>query len=216
MIFILKVTYFRVKYNIQNDWKYHSLYIHIIFLWLLPQNVRPPCPLPTPGIYPKLMSIESVMPSNHLILYHSLLLLPSIFPSLRVFSDESALCIRWPKYWSFSFNISPSNEHLGLISFRMDWLDLLAVHRTLKSLLQHHSSKSSIFRHSAFFTVQLSHPYMTTGKTIALTRQTFVGEVMSLLFNMLSRLVITFLPRSKCLSFHGCSHHLQWFWSPEK
>ena len=138
------------------------------------------------------------MPSNHLILCHPLLL-PSIFPSIRVFSNESALRIKWPKYWSFSFNISPSNEHPGLISFRMDWLDLLAVQGTLKSLLQHHSSKPSILRHSAFFTVQLSHPYMTTGKTIALTRQTFVDKVMSLLFNMLSRLVITFLPRSKRL-----------------
>ena len=140
------------------------------------------------------------MSSNHLlILCHPLLLLPSIFPNIRVFSNESALCIRWPKYWSFSFNISPSNEHPGLISFRMDWLDLLAVQRTLKSLLQHHSSKASILWHSAFFMVQLSHPYVTTGKTIALTRRTFVGKVMSLLFNMLSRLVITFLPRSKRL-----------------
>ena len=145
------------------------------------------------------MSIVSVMPSNHLILCRPLLLLPSIFPSSRVFSNESALHIRWPKYWSFSFNISPTNEHPGPISFRMDWLDLLAVQGTLKSLLQHHSSKASILQHSAFFTVQLSHPYMTTGKTTALTRQTFVGKVMSLLFNMLSRLVITFLPRSKRL-----------------
>jgi len=145
---------------------------------------------------PKPMSIESVMPSSHLILCHPLLLLPSIFLSNRVFSNESALRIRWPKYWSFSFNISPSNEHPGLISFRMDWLDLLAVQGTLKSLLQHHSSKASILQCSAFFIVQLSHPYMTTGKTIALTRWTFVGKVMSLLFNMLSRLVITFLPRS--------------------
>ena len=148
---------------------------------------------------PKRMSIESVMPSNNLILCHPLLLPPSIFPSIKVFSDESALCIRWPKYWSFSFNISPSNEHPGLISFRIDLLDLLAVQRTLKSLLQHHSSKASVLRHSAFFIVQLSYPYMTTGKTIALTRWTFVGKVMFLLFNMLSRLVITFLPRSKCL-----------------
>ena len=139
------------------------------------------------------------MPSNHLILCHPLLLLPSIFPSIRVFSNESALWIRWPKYWSFTFNISPSNEHSRLISFRMDWLDLLAVQGTLKSLLQHHSSKASIIRRSAFFIVQLSHPYMTTGKTIALTRWTFAGKVMSQLFNMLSRLVITFLPRSKCL-----------------
>ena len=140
----------------------------------------------------KLMSIESVMPSNHLIFCCPLLLLPSIFPSIRVFSSESTLCMRWPKYWSFSFSIIPSKEHPGLIYFRMDWLDLLAVQGTLKSLLQHHSSKASILRHSAFFTVRLSHPYMTTGKTIALTRWTFVGKVMSLLFNMLSRLVINF------------------------
>ena len=145
---------------------------------------------------PKLMSIDWVMPSNHLILCHPLLLPPSIFPSIRVFSKESALRIRYPKYWSFSFNISPSNEPSGLISFRMDWLDLLAVQGTLKSLLQYHSSKASILRCSAFFIVQLSHPYTTTGKTIALIRWTFVGKVMSVLFNMLSRLVITFLPRS--------------------
>jgi len=143
------------------------------------------------------MSIESVMPSKHLILCCPLLLLLSIFPSIRVFSNESALCIRWPKYWSFTFNISPSNEHPGLISFRMDWLDLLAVQGTLKSLLQHHSSKASILQPSTFIIVQLSHPYITTGKTIALTRRTFVGKAMSLLLNMLSRLVITFLPRSK-------------------
>ena len=136
------------------------------------------------------------MPSNHLILCHPLLLLPSIFPSIRVFANESALCIRWPKYWSFSLNISPSNEYSGLISFRIDWLELLAVQGNLKSLLQHHSSKASTLQHSAFFIVQLC---MTTGKTIALTRRTFVGKEMSLLFNMLSRLVITFLPRSKCL-----------------
>ena len=140
-----------------------------------------------------------MMPSNHLILCRPLLLLPSIFPSIRVFSSESALHIRWPKYWSFSFNISPSNEHWGLISFRIDWLDLREVQGTLKSLLQHHSSKASILWGSAFFIVQLSHPYMATGKTIALTRQTFVGKVMSLLFNTLSSLVITFLPRSKHL-----------------
>ena len=144
------------------------------------------------------MPIELVMPSSHLILCCPLLLLPPIPPSIRVFSNESALCIRWPKYWSFSFSISPSNEHPGLVSFRMDWLDLLAVQGTLKSLLQHHSSKASVLRCSAFFTVQLSHPYMTTGKTIALTRQTFVGKVMSLLFHMLSRLVIT-LVLHKCL-----------------
>ena len=159
----------------------------------------------TPGLpvhhqlpeFTQIMSIESVMPSNHLILCWPLPLLPPIPP--RVFSNESALCMRWPKYWSFSFSISPSNEHPGPISFRMDWLDLLTVQGTLKSLLQHHSSKTSILRHSAFFIVQLSHPYMTTGKTIALTRRTFVGKVMSLLFNMLSRLVITYLPRSKRL-----------------
>ena len=139
------------------------------------------------------------MPSNHLILCHPLLLLPSIFPSIRVSSNESALHIGWPKYWSFSFSISPSNEYSGLISIRMDWLDLLAVQGTLKSLLQHHSSKESILQHSAFFIVQLSHPYMTTGKTIALTRWTFVGKVVSLLFNMLSKFFIAFLPRSKRL-----------------
>ena len=144
----------------------------------------------------KFMSIKSVMTSNHLILCRSLLLLPSIFPRIRVFSNESALHIRWPKNWSFSFNISPSNDHPGLISFKMDWLDLFAVQGTLKSLLQHHNSKASILRHSAFFIVQLSHPYMISGKSTALTRQTFVGKVMSLLFNMLSRFVIAFLPRS--------------------
>ena len=149
----------------------------------------------------KLTSIESVMPSNHLILYSPLLLLPPIPPSIRVLYNESTLPMRWPKYWSFSFSVSPSKEHPGLISSRMDWLDLLAVQGTLKSLLQHHSSEASILRHSAFFMVHLSHPYMSTGKTIALTRQTFVGKVMSLLLNMLSRLVITFLPRSK-------HHHL--------
>ena len=149
------------------------------------------------------------MPSNHLILCHPLLFLPSIFPSIRVFSNESALRIRWPKYWSFSFNISPSNEHPGLISFRTDWLDLLAVQGTLKSLLQHHSSKASILRRSAFFIVQFSQPYMTTGKTIALTRSTFVGKVMSLLFNMLSRLVIVFFQGTRSFHFHGCNHHLQ-------
>ena len=144
----------------------------------------------------KLMCVELVMPSNHLILYLPPLLLPSIFPSIRVFSNESALCIRWSKYWSFSFSISPSKKHPGLISFRMDWLDLLAVQGTLKSLLQHHSSKASILRCSAFFRVQLSHLYMTTRNTVALTRQTFVDKVMSLFFNMLFRLVTTFLPRS--------------------
>ena len=148
---------------------------------------------------PKPMSTESVMPSNHLILCHPLLLLPSVFPNIRVFSNESVLCIRWPRHWSFNLSINTSNEYSGLISFRMDLLDLLAVQGTLKSHLQHHNSKASILRHSALFIVQLSRPYMTTGKTIALTRWTFVGKVMSLLFNMLSRLVITFLPRRKHL-----------------
>ena len=161
------------------------------------QHARLPCPSPTTGVYPNPCPL--VMPSNHLILCRPLLLLPLIFPSITVFSNESALHIRWPKYWSFSFNISPTNEHPGLISFRMDWLDLLAVQGTLKSLLQHHSSKASIFWCSAFFIVQLSHPCTTTGKTIALTKWTFVDKAMSLLLNMLSRLVITFLPRSKHL-----------------
>ena len=157
------------------------------------QYARPPCPSL------KLMSIELVMPSSHLILCHPFLLLPPIPPRIRVFSNESTLHMRWPKYWSFSLSITPSNEHPGLTFFRMDWLDRLAVQGTLKSLLQHHTSKPSILWRSAFFTVQLSHPYITTGKTIALTRWTFVGKVMSLLLNMLSRLVITFLPRSKHL-----------------
>ena len=165
---------------------------------------------------PKPMSIESVMPSNHLILCLPLLLLPSIFPSIRVFSNESALCIRWPKYWSYSFNISPFNEHPGLISFRMDWLDLLAVQGWRLSRVFSNTTVQK-YQFLAFFKVQLSHPHMTIGKTIGLTRQTFVDKVMSLLFNMLSRLVITFLPRSKRLLIScGCSHHLQWFWSPKK
>ena len=161
------------------------------------QHARLPCPSqPLESI--KLMSVASVMPSSHLILCHPLLLLPSVFPSIKVFSSESVLHIRGPKYWSFSFSISLSNEYSGLISFRMDRLDLLAVQGTLKSLLQHHSSKASIFRHSAYFIFQLSHPYMTTGKTIALTRRTFVGKVMSLLFNMLSRLLC--LVAQSCLT----------------
>ena len=164
-----------------------------------PQHGRPPCPSPTAGVYTNSCSFESVMPSSYLILCCPLLLLPPIPPSIRVFSDESTLHMRWPKYWSFSFSISPSSEHPGLVSFRMDWLDLLVVQGTLKSLPPHHSSKASILRCSASFTVQLSHPYMTTGKTIALTTRTFVSKVMSLLLNILSRLVITFLPRSKCL-----------------
>jgi len=156
------------------------------------------------------------MPSSHLILCRLLPLLPPIPPSIRVFSNESTLHMKCPKYWSFSFSISPSNEHPGLISFRIDWLDLLAVQGTLKSLLQHHSSKASIFWHSAFFTVQLSHPYMTTGKTIALTRWTFVDKVMSLLFNMLSRLVITFLPRSKSFNFMAAVTICSDFGAPQK
>ena len=155
------------------------------------------------------MSNESVMPSNHLILHCPLLLLPSIFPSIRIFSNDSVLCIRWPKYWSFSFSISPSNEYSGLISFRVDWLDLLEVQGTLKSLLQYHSSKAPILQCSAFVIVQLSHPYMTTGKNIALTRWTFVGKVMSLLFNKSSMLVITFLPRSKHRLISWLQSHLQ-------
>ena len=160
------------------------------------QRAKLPCPSPTPGAYsnscPLSQWYHPIISSCYL-----LFLLPSIFPSIRVFSNESVLCIRWPKYWSFSFSITPSNEYSGLISFRMDWFDLLAVQETLKSLLQHHSSKASILQRSGFFIVQLSHPYMTTGKTMALTRQTFVGKVVSLLFNMLSMLVIGFLPRSK-------------------
>ena len=167
------------------------------------QHARPPCLSPTPGVYSNHQSIESVMPSSHLILCRPLLLLPPIPPSIRVFSNESVLRMKWPKYWSFSFSISPSNEYLGLISFRMDWLDLLAVQGTLKSLIQHHSLKASIIWCSAFFIVQLSYPYMTTGKTTALTRWTFVGKVMFLLFNMLSGLVITFLPRSKHLLIYS-------------
>ena len=164
----------------------------------------------------KLMSIELVMRSSHLILCRPLLLQPSIPPSIRVFSSDSTFHVRWPKYWSFSFNISPSNEHPGLISFRMDLLDLPAVQGTPKSLLQHHSSKASILQCSAFFTVQLSHPYMTTGKTIDLTRWTFVGKIMSRLFNMLSRLVITFLPRSKRLLISWLQSPSAVIWSPEK
>ena len=156
------------------------------------------------------------MPSSHLILCLPVFLLPSIFPSIRVFSNESVLCIRWPKYWSFSFSLSPSNEYSGLISFRMDWLDPLAVQGTLKSLLQDHSSKASILQHSAFFVVQLSHPYMTTGKTIALTRWTFAGKVMSLLFNMPSRLVIDFLPRSKRLLISRLQSLSAVIWEPKK
>ena len=163
------------------------------------QHARPPCPSPTPGVYPKSCPLSRWCHPTISSLCHPLLLLPSIFPSIRVFSNESVLHVRWPKYWSFSFSISPSNEYSGLISFRMDWLNLLAVQGTLKSLLQHYTSKASIILHSAFFIVQLSHLYMTTGKIIALTRRTYVGKVMSLFFNMLSRLVIIFLPRSKRL-----------------
>ena len=176
------------------------------------QHTRLSCPLSSLDLL-KLMFIESVMPSNHLILCCPLSL-PLIFPSIMVFSNEPALHIRWPKYWSFSFSISPSNEYSGLISFRIDCLGLLAVQEMLKSLLQHHSA--SILHHSDFFTSQLSHPYMTTRKIIDLTTRTFVGKVMSLLFNMLSRMVIAFLPRSKYILVSCCSHHLQWFWGPRK
>ena len=162
----------------------------------------------------KFISIKSVMLSNHLILCHPLLL-TSIFPSIRVFSNKLVLHIRWPKYWSFSFSISPSNEYSGLISFKMDWLDLFEVQGTLKRLLQHHSSKVSIFQCSAFFMVQLSHPFTTPGKTIALTRWNFISKVMSLLFKTLSRFIIAFLPR-RVFQFHGYSRHLQWFWSSRK
>ena len=179
------------------------------------QHARLPFPSPTPRAYsnscPSCPWCHSTISSCH-----SLLLPPSIFPSIRVFSKESIHCIRWPKYWSFSFNVSPSNNYSGLTSFRIDWFDLLSVKGTLKSLLQHHGSKASILWHSAFFVVQLSHPYMTNGKNIALTRQIFVIQVMSLLLNMMSRLVITFLPRSKNILISCCSHHLQWFWSPRK
>ena len=164
-----------------------------------PQHTRPPCPSPIPGVHSDSCPSSQWLPSSHLIFWRPLLLLLPIPPSIRVFSNESTLRMRWPKYWSFSFSIIPSKEIPELISFRMDWLDLLAVQGTLKSLLQYHSSKASILWHSAFFTVQLSHTYIATGKTIALTRRTFVGKVMSLLLNMLSRLVITFLPRSKRL-----------------
>ena len=164
----------------------------------------------------KLRSIESVMPSNHLILCHPLLLLPSIFCSIRVFSSESILRIRWPKYWNFSFSVSPSSECSGLISFRTNWCDLLEVQGTLKSLLQHHNSKASVLQHSAFFLVQFSHPYLTTGKTIALTRWAFVGKEMSLLFNMLSRLVIAFFPRSKCLLFSWLQSPSAVIWSSKQ
>ena len=171
------------------------------------QHARPPCPSPTPEFTQT--HVQSVMPSSRLILCRPLLLLPSIPPSIRVFSSESALRIRWPEDWSFSLSISPSSEHPGLISFRMDWLDLLAVQGTLKTLLQHQNSKASILQRSAFFTVQLSHSYVTTGKTTALTRRTFVVQVLSLLFNILSRLVIAFLPRGKRLLISCCRHHLQ-------
>ena len=205
VVIILSFIIQSVSQSVQSLSKSNSLRPHEL------QHARPPYPSQTPGVQP--MSIESVMPSSHLIPYRPLLLLPPTAPSIRVFSNESTLHMRWTKYWSFSFSISPSKEHQGLISFRMDWLDLLAVQGTLKSLPQHHSSKASILQCSAFLTVQLSHPYMTTGKTIALTRKTFVasfvGKVMSLLFNMLFMLVITFLPRSKCLLISWLHHHLQ-------
>ena len=180
------------------------------------QHARPPCPSPTPGVYSNSCPLSRWCHPAIFFLCPPLLLLPPIPPSIRVFFNKSTLCMRWPKHWSFSFSISPSNEHPGLISFRMDWLDLLAVQGTLKSLLQHHSSKASTFRHSAFFTVQLSHPYMTTGKTIALNRRIFVGKVMSQLFNMLSRLVITFLSRSKLLLISWLQSPSAVIWSSEK
>ena len=192
-----------------NVWSHQSVQsLNCVQLFVTPWTIAHQTYQPITNSWnsPKLMSIESVMPSNHLTLCHPLLLLPSISPSIRIFSNESALHMRWPRYWSFSFNISPSNEYPGLISFSMDWLDLLAVQRTLKSLLQHHSSKASILWRSTLFIVQFSYPYMTTGKTIVLTRWTFVDKIMSLLFNMLSRLVITFLPRSKHLL-------IPWLWS---
>ena len=188
----------------------HSLRPHEL------QHTRPPLSITNSWSLLKLMSIKSMMPYSHLILCHLHFLLPSMFPSIRVFSNESALHIRWPEYWSFSFSISPSNEYPGLVSFRMNQLDLLTVQGTLKSLLQHHTSKASILRRSALFRVQLSHPYMTTGKTIALTRWTFVGKVMSLLLNMLPRLVITFLPRSKRLLISWLQSPSAEIWSPQK
>ena len=202
ILHIFTNTYCLLKYNHQSGYEFNSVQsLSRVPLFATPWTAAHQASLSITNAQslPKLMSTELVMPSNHLILCRPLLLLPSIFPSIRVISNESALHIRWPKYWSFSFNISPSNEHSGMISFRIDQLDLLAVQGILKSLLQHHSSKASVLRHSAFFIVQLSHPYMTTGKTIALTRWTFVGKVMSLLFSMLSRLIITFLRRSKRL-----------------
>ena len=188
-----------------------------VWLFATPWTAAPQASLSTASSWSllKLMSIKSVVPSNHLILCCPLLLLPSIFPSIGVFSNESVL-IKWPRYWSFSFTVSASNEYSGLISFRIDWFDLLVVQGTLKSLLQHHSSKVSILQFSAFFIVQLSHPYMTTGKTIALTRWTFVSKVISLLFNMLSRLVITFLPRSTRLNFMAAVTICSDFWAQEK
>ena len=209
------------------------LKLHAYLQWLSVQfsSVSQSCPTlcdpmnhSTPGLpvhhqiwsLLKLTSIESVMPSSHLIIFRPLLLLPSIFPSIRVFSNESALHIRWPKYWSFSFSISPSNEYSGFISVRVDWSDLLTVQGTLKSLFQHHNAKASILWCSAFFMVQLSHPYMTTGKTIALTIQTFVGKVMSLLFKTLSRFVIAFLSRSKFLLISWLQSLCAGFWSPRK
>ena len=186
-------------------------FLSCVRLFVTPwQHARPPCPSPTPGVHSDSRPLSQWC---HPAISSSVVLLPPIPSSIRVFSNESTLCMRWPNYWSFSLSISPSNEHPGLISFRMDWLDLLVVQGTLKSLLQHHSSKASILQRSAFFTAQLSHPYMTTGKTIALTRWTFAGKVMSLLLNMLSRLVITFLPRSKCLNFKKQDEkkvHLKW------
>ena len=187
-----------------------------MWLFVTPWTGACQAPLSTTVSQNLLKSIELVMLFNHLNLYCPLLLLPSVFPSIRIFSGELAFHIRWPEYWIFSFRISPSNEYSGWISFRIYWFDLLTVQETLKSLLQHHNSKASFLQHSAFFAVQLSHPYMITGKNIALTVWTFISKVMSLFFNVLSTFVIAFLPRSKCLLFQGYSHHPPWFWSPRK
>ena len=198
-----------VQFSSSRSDVFHSLRPHVL------QHARPPCPSPTSRVHSDSRPLSQWCHPAISSSCRPLLLLPPIPPSITDFSNESTLHMRWPKYWSFSFSIIPSKEIPGLISFRMDWLDLLAVQGILKSLLQHHSSKASILRRSAFFTVQLSHPCMTTGKKVALTRWTLIGKVMSLLLNMLSWLIIAFLPRS-VFQFHGCSHRLQWFWSPNK
>ena len=199
LIFLSDVSSFNSVQSLSHVWLFapHGL-----------QQARPPCPSPTPRVYSNSCPLSQW---GYPTTSSSVIPFSSIFPSIKVFSNELVLLIRWPKYWSFSFSISPSSEYSGLISCRMDWLDLLVVQRTLKSLLQHHSSKASILQHSTIFIVQISHSYMTTGKMIALSRWTFVDKVISLLFNKLSRLVITYLPRGKHLLFQGCGHHLQWF-----